>query len=207
MILDLDKLRNTEVKLAPYKYFIVENFIKTEFLKDAINSFPYIAKRGSFTLSSLKSDPFFIKLVDEFFSEELRNITAEKFLIDLNHSDKMITFRGHVGPLDGKIHIDSKGKIVTFLLYMNENWEEKSGGSLRILNGNTDINDFECDIEPKAGTLVVFECSPNAWHGHTQFVGPRKSMQFNYVKNGWYSKYEQVRHSFSALIKKLKFNI
>ena len=106
----------------------------------------------------------------------------------------MITFRGHVGPEDCKIHIDSN--------YMNENWSEEYGGSFRILKNNHDLDDYVHHITPRAGRLVVFECTLNAWHGHTNFVGPRKSMQFNYVKNSTYLIYEQLRHRVSAFIKK-----
>jgi SM-20-related protein len=88
---------------------------------------------------------------------------------------------------------------------MNSNWQTQQGGNLRILlNSQHDIADVACEIIPKIGTLVVFECAHNAWHGHLPFVGVRQSLQFNYVKNNRYLTYEKYRHRLSAFIKQLR---
>ncbi len=203
MILDIEKYKNTPVITAPYKYLVVEDFIKAEHLAQLLQEFPEIIARGSFPLSALKIDEFFGRFIDEFFTAELKQITAEKFALDLQETSGMITLRGHTGKEDGQIHRDSKGKVVTFLLYMNGNWAADQGGNLRVLNSQHNIEDFVCEVTPKAGTLVVFECADNAWHGHLPFVGARQSLQFNYVKNSCYLTYEKCRHRFSAFIKRV----
>ena len=42
---------------------------------------------------------------------------------------------------DGKIHTDSKSKVLTFLLYLNEEWDNEKG-LLRMLKNNFDLEDF-----------------------------------------------------------------
>jgi SM-20-related protein len=203
MIIDIQKFIDTPLIDKPYKHLIINNFIHTEFLDATIESFPYIPTRGSLPLSALQYNKKFALLIADLYSDELKRLTAEKFGLDLKNASKMLTLRGYTGSDDGKIHIDSKGKLITFLLYMNKEWPDENKGSLRILHNKNDIEHFAANIPPKAGTLVVFECTDHAWHGHTPFIGPRKSMQFNYVKTGTYLIYEQFRHKISAFFKNL----
>jgi SM-20-related protein len=55
-----------------------------------------------------------------------------------------------------KKHIDtfkaSSQRKITFILYLNENWQEEYGGHLRMYLKNNDIR----DILPQLGTLVCF---------------------------------------------------
>ena len=61
-----------------------------------------------------------------------RSAIAEKFDVDLAGRPKMYSLRGYTRAKDGQIHTDSKDKIITVLLYLNENWQQP-GGRLRIL--------------------------------------------------------------------------
>ena len=53
----------------------------------------------------------------------------------------MYTVRGFVREKDGSIHTDSETKIITVLLYMNEDWREDAG-RLRLLRSATDLEDY-----------------------------------------------------------------
>src|SRR3546814_12050926 len=92
----------------------------------------------------------------------------------------MVTLRGQSRAKDGAIHTDSKTKLVTALIYLNSAWES-DGGRLRMLNGPDDLEDYAAEVPPEAGTLVAFRCTPDAWHGHKPFVGPRRSIQLNWL--------------------------
>src|SRR5207302_7837402 len=99
---------------------------------DAINAdYPKVPKAGSFPLSEVTGGPAFGKMIDELNGPEFRAAFERKFGIDLQGRPSMITVRGRCGERDGKIHTDSKTKIVTVLLYMNSKWES-SGGQLRL---------------------------------------------------------------------------
>ena len=51
---------------------------------------------------------------------------------------------------DGKIHSDSKSKVLTFLLYLNEEWVNEKG-LLRMLKNNSDLEDFIQEIPASFG--------------------------------------------------------
>ena len=59
------------------------------------------------------------------------------------------------------------------------------------------------EVAPEAGTLVAFRCGAEAWHGHTPFVGPRRSVQLNWVSDETVLRRELGRHGLSAAVKKL----
>jgi Rps23 Pro-64 3,4-dihydroxylase Tpa1-like proline 4-hydroxylase len=102
---------------------------------------------------------------------------------------------------DGEIHTDSKTKLITVLLYMNEGWES-DGGRLRLLRSGTDLDDYVAEVPPNGGTLLAFRRADNSWHGHKPHEGPRRAIQLNWVTNQDVVDREQNRHRFSTKVKK-----
>ena len=109
----------------------------------------------------------------------------------------MYSLRGYTRAKDGQIHTDSKDKIITVLLYLNENWQQP-GGRLRILRNGHDVDDFAAEVPPDNGTLLVFKRSDNSWHGHHPFEGPRRSLQMNWMTSEGSKGWHKVRHTLSA---------
>ena len=58
-------------------------------------------------------------------------------------------------------------------------------------------------MPPVNGTLLVFPNGPSTWHGHKPFVGPRYSVQLNYMTTDRMARSELRRHRVSALVKRL----
>ncbi len=114
----------------------------------------------------------------------------------------MVTVRGQAGARDGKIHADSKSKLVTVLIYMNESWEA-SGGRLRLLRSPDNLDDMVAEVPPDAGTLLAFLVTPHSWHGHVPISGPRRVIQLNWVTDDSVVRREQARHRVSARVKRL----
>jgi SM-20-related protein len=85
----------------------------------------------------------------------------------------MITVRGRCSVKDGKIHSDSKTKIITVLLYMNSIWED-AGGRLRLHRSENNLNDVVFEVPPVEETLLAFKRSDNSWHRHKPFTGERR---------------------------------
>jgi Rps23 Pro-64 3,4-dihydroxylase Tpa1-like proline 4-hydroxylase len=115
----------------------------------------------------------------------------------------MVTVRAHCRARDGQIHTDSKGKLITVLVYLNQSWEA-DGGRLRLLRSPDDIDDYVAEVPPDEGTLLAFRCSDNAWHGHKSFEGPRRAIQLNWVVDDAYLRREQRRHRISAFFKSFR---
>ena len=171
-------------------------------LEEIDRDYPAITKPGSFPLEALRSGPSFAKLVHELHQPTFRKIVERKLAINLEKRPVTITVRGQARRTDGRIHLDSRSKLVTVLLYMNGRWEA-DGGRLRLLNSPDNLDDVVMEVPPARGTLLAFLNAPNAWHGHKPFQGERRVVQLNWVRNRWVVWREKTRHRVSALAKKL----
>jgi hypothetical protein len=202
-MLELNQLRETPLVSEPFEHLVVPRFVKAECLEAIGRDFPPIASGGSFPLKSLRYGPAFQRLTDELLGDELRHILAVKFDMDLSERPATLTVRGRTRPKDGQIHIDSKTKLITVLLYLNRHWTAE-GGRLRLLRSEHDLEDVVAEVPPDEGSLVAFRCRENAWHGHHPFDGERRSLQLNYVVSQSASRWSSLRHSMSAMLKSLR---
>jgi SM-20-related protein len=201
-MLDIEAFRSTALVREPFPYLIVPGFLKAEAREAVHKDYPEIAKPGSFPTTEVEYGPAFASMLAELQGPELRTAFEEKFDIDLTDRPTMVTVRGRAQAKDGRIHTDSKTKIITVLLYMNGQWEAP-GGRLRLLRSEASLDDMLAEVPPDEGTLVAFLVTPNSWHGHGQFIGPRRVIQLNWVTGEDVVKHEQARHRFSARMKKL----
>jgi SM-20-related protein len=202
LTLDLEGFEKTPLVHEPFEYLVVPEFVKSEVREAINNDYPKVREAGSFPLSELTFGPKFKELIDDLNSPEFRAAFERKFSIDLANRPTMITVRGRCSEKDGKIHTDSKTKIITVLLYMNSSWEN-AGGRLRLLRSENDLEDMLFEVPPVEGTLLAFKRSDNSWHGHKPFTGERRVIQFNWVTSEEVLRREQSRHRFSATIKKI----
>ena len=202
-MLKLDTLRATPIERDPFDYVIVRNFVEREKLAEVLADYPQVPGPGSHPPAGLKISGHFKELMDELLDGPFRKIVEEKFDIDLSGRPTMYTVRGFCRARDGKIHTDSKTKIITVLLYMNDDAWESSTGRLRILRNGTDLENFAAEVEPSGGTLLIFKRSDNSWHGHHPFEGKRRAVQLNWVTEQSVVDREQGRHGLSSTIKRI----
>jgi hypothetical protein len=200
--LDIAALRSTPLETEPYEHLIVEGFVPETHSADLIGSYPEIGQAGSFPLDTLKVEGAFAALIEEMNGEAFRKAVEDKFAVELEGKATMFTARGRCRAEDGKIHTDSKTKIITVLLYMNEAWDPQ-GGRLRLLRGAEDLDDYAREVPPGFGTLLLFKRSDRSWHGHLPFEGPRRVVQMNWVTSSRVAAWEQFRHKVSAATKRL----
>ena len=201
-LLKIDALARTPLQIEPYEYVVVEDFLDADAQGQILGGFPEMPDAGSFPLSELEVGPGLQALFDALEGAEFRKAVEQKFGLDLQGKPTMFTLRGRCDARDGRIHTDSKKKIITVLLYLNEGWQEE-GGRLRLLQNGEDLNAVAAEVSPKFGTLLVFRRSDNSWHGHEQYVGPRKVLQMNWVVSDKVAAWEQWRHRISAAAKRL----
>ena len=200
--IDLAALRNTPMATEPFDHIVVPGFVRSEALPAVSQDFPAIDRPGSYPVASVVYGAAFGELLAELQGPTLNDVVTEKFGIDLAHRPTMVSVRGRVRPRDGRIHTDSRGKLITALIYMNDGWEAP-GGRLRLLTRPDDLEAYTVEVPPEAGTLLVFRCTENAWHGHEPADGVRRSIQLNWVRDKSYLRREEARHRFSALFKGL----
>lgn len=201
-MLQLEALRNASLRTDPYPYTVVSDFIAQSELAQVLSDFPDIQSPGSIPVEEISGGPAYKALLQELEGDEFRQAVEKKFDISLSEFPIMTTLRGVVRKKDGRIHTDSKTKVATVLLYLNEIWEHDNG-CLRVLRNGTDMDDYVEEVPPLAGTLVIFRITDNCWHGHTPVEGKRLSIQMNYLVGEGARNKHQFFHRLSARVKKL----
>ena len=199
-MIDFNKLQSAEVDNTYYPFFTLDNCLLGNPSSLALaEDFPDIKSGGSIPPSSINLEESIKKLISDLESEEMKAILEEKLNVDLSNSEIVTTLRGFSRKKDGKIHTDSKSKIITLLLYLNESWEYETG-KLRMLKNEENLDDFIKEIPATLGSVVAFKVTENCFHGFLPFEGKRQSKQMNYVyrKN---VKTHKLRHFLSSLFK------
>lgn len=201
--LHIDKLEAATVATAPFTYTIVPGFLSPETVRRVNATYPLISAGGSYPIESLDAGMAIKEVIEELDGPEFERVVATKFGVELDGRPKMYSLRGYTRAKDGQIHTDSKDKIITVLLYLNENWKHE-GGRLRLLNSSRNVDDFAAEVPPDNGTLLIFKRSDSSWHGHHPFDGPRRSLQMNWMTSEGSRGWHKIRHTLSAAVKKLK---
>ena len=202
MHLNIDKLRATGLENKPFDYVIVPGFLSSECVSEIVATYPNISKGGSFPLDSVSISDTLQGVIDELDGPAFEQAIEKKFSVSLRGKPKMYSLRGYCRRTDGKIHTDSKDKIVTVLLYLNEAWSHESG-KLRLLRRGDDLEDYAAEVSPDNGTLLIFKRSDKSFHGHGPFDGVRRSIQMNWMTSENRRTFHKFRHKLSAGLKKL----
>lgn len=201
-ILKLDALKNAEVSSTPYPFFVVENAIVDSEVQSVIQEFPKIEQGGSFNIEDVEIKPHFDRFLKSLDTPEFRQILTDKFDVNVMEHPMMITLRGYSRQKDGRIHSDSKSKLLTILIYLNESWNAPNG-RLRILNDAQDINNYVAEINAGPGSLVAFKVTDNGWHGYIPYEGQRQSIQINFLTSEKANAKHKFFHGLSAKMKKI----
>jgi SM-20-related protein len=201
--IDLEAFEAATVTREPFPFTMVPRFVKQGALTGINADYPLVTHPGSFPLPTLKYGPAFADLIAAIQGPEFKHAVERKLGVDLTGRPTMVTARGVSAARDGQIHTDSRTKLITVLIYMNNAWEAKTG-RLRLLRGPSNLEDMIAEVPPDEGTLLVFKNEPNAWHGFHAFEGPRRVIQLNWVTDKGVVWREQNRHKVSAFFKRLR---
>tara|TARA_Y100000816_G_C26022918_1_gene535203 strand:- start:230 stop:856 length:627 start_codon:yes stop_codon:yes gene_type:complete len=200
-LLDKSQLNLAKVDKKFFPFFHVKNVLSIDFDPlDLVNDFPNIESGGSFPSDNLEEGNI-KKLVQELESDKFKAILEDKLEINLKDAEVVTTLRGFSRIKDGKVHTDSRSKIVTVLLYLNINWDNTIG-NLRLLKENNNLDNYIQEISSEYGNLVAFKVTDNCWHGFKPFEGKRLSIQLNYIYPKSLNAHK-IRHKLSSSFKKL----
>lgn len=199
-VLNLAALRAAPLKTDPFPFFSVERSIDDAMLSRVINDFPEIGDGGSFNVEDVAVNDDFRAFLNAIDSRDFRQIICDKFAVDVMDLPMMMTLRGYSRPKDGRIHTDSKTKLVTILIYLNAEWPATSG-KLRILRDDHDLENYVEEISPGPGALVAFKVTDNCWHGYPAYDGTRRSIQINFLTSTAAGNKHRFFHKLSAKLK------
>jgi SM-20-related protein len=178
----LDALDAAELQTDPFDYIVVPNFLPPKELKAVNADYPDIDTAANHDLRDLSCGPQFRQLIAELETDEFKQHLGDKFNVDLMQSPTSFTVRKYCERTDGHIHTDHASKIITVLVYFNERWDSE-GGCLRMLRSNSSLEDYTAEVKPLGGRLLAFHRTDWSWHGHKQFVGERRMLQYNFLSS------------------------
>ncbi len=196
-LLDLDALQRAPLTREPFTFTVVQNAIRPADAAAIRDDFPEIEDSGLLPVAATHHGPLFRRLIQELKSEETARAFSEKFGVNLVGRPLMITVRGRCAAKDGRIHTDTPTKLITVLLYFNDQWEA-SGGRLRLLRSPTDLNDMIGEVPPDLGTMIAFRRSDKSFHGHEPYEGVRRYVMINWMASEFAARRELFRHRVSA---------
>lgn len=199
-VMDCAKFATTPLVREPFDFIVVPGFIRPRAVAAASAAFPAHDLSGVLPAPSCCAADGFGKLLAALRRPETTRAFADKFGLPLSADTLMVTLRQRCRQQDGRIHTDSGSKVITALIYLNEDWSD-DGGRLRILRGPDDIEDMIAEVPPIAGTLLAFRRSDNSWHGHKPFEGVRRSIMLNWMIDATAARRELRRHALTARFK------
>lgn len=201
-ILDIEAIRSAPLDSDPYPHIINSQFIRSDAIAELEKDFPNIKISGFHPVENLELKGAFHHLIEELKGPQLTRALSEKFHIDLAAFPSFISVRKLSAAHEGRIHCDSTSKVMSLLLYMNQEWSHTEG-QLRILYNSTDITKYKAQLNPQMGTMFAFLRADNSWHGHTSFVGERRVVQVAWLRSSEEACRKKKRHRLSGFIKSL----
>lgn len=196
--LDWDVLETARLQRDPFDHILVRRALEPAAAVEIPREFPKITSPGSFALADAQPGPVLAGVIADLQSRRFRELMEDLFGVNLAHRATTVTLRGRCGTRDGFVHTDSRSKVLSLLLYLNDDWAGGEG-QLRLLRSQGGLHQPAVEVPAGMGSLVVFRRADNSWHGHTPFIGQRRVLQFNYVRADMTTLVSAVRHRLSAL--------
>ncbi|MCE4224336.1 2OG-Fe(II) oxygenase [Methylobacterium sp. C25] len=200
-ILNLDAVREAPVSRSPYTYFLGNGVLRRDAIDEIRQDFPAIAKPGYLTVDEVALKGRFKALIDELESDEFSRILGEKFGIDLVSCPRLTTIMKKSQLKYGAIHTDGPSKVMTLLVYMNDEWDAPAAGRLRVLYDGKNYEPFAVEVPPTMGTMFAFLRADNSWHGHEPFEGERRVVQVAWIKDASELERKKKRNGMAQFLK------
>ncbi len=195
--LRLDRLAAADAVREPFGFVVVPDFLSPETVAAVNRDYPKIEIPGNQDLEAVQYGPAFAEVVAAIEGPAMAAALGDKLEVDLTRSETTVTVRALCEQSDGNIHTDHWSKLVTAIVYFNEDWSADEG-QLRLLRSATDIEDYVAQVPPRGGTLLAFRRTPNSYHGHKRFVGPRRMVQTSWLRSGALARSSQRLARFAT---------
>ncbi|MGA8278935.1 MAG: 2OG-Fe(II) oxygenase [Rhodanobacteraceae bacterium] len=206
-LLDLAHLEraDTLVRTQPFAFLIAHGQLAESDRADLAADFPRYKSAGFFPYEASDCGPSLVRLVDALAAPEFANALGARLGIpNLGNYPSLVTICRSLNRRHGTIHTDSRSKIATALLYLNESWPETSEGCLRFLARSDSIEDLVApEVRPVYGNLIAFKRAANSFHGHLPCAGERRVVQIAWLTSDEEKARKTRRGKLSRLFKAL----
>lgn len=200
-ILSPDAISASDYSSDPYPHFLGKGFLRAESIEALRRDFPAIEKPGYLTVDDIELSGSFKQLIEEIESPELTEVLSQRFGLDLHQYPRLTTVRKWSRGNDGRIHSDGTSKIMTMLVYMNDEWQASEDGRLRVLYDEHNFDPYACEVPPTMGTVFGFLRRDNSWHGHKPFTGERKVVQTAWIVDSAQVERKKNRNTLAKFFK------
>lgn len=200
----LDQAAN-EVRTQPFAFLIAHDQLPESARNALATDFPRYPSAGFFPHEARDCGPSINRLIDELTSPAFADAIGQRLGIpNLGTYPNLVTICRALNKRHGTIHTDSKSKVVTVLVYLNESWPDISEGCLRFLHKIDDIDHLVVpEVRPVYGNLVAFKRAENSFHGHLPHEGERRVIQVAWLTSEEEKLRKTQRGKFSRVFKKL----
>ena len=196
---------DTHIRHEPFSFMTSAGLLDDAARAQLAADFPRYPGAGFFHHEAADCGPSINLLIEELTSATVADtIGAQLGIESLGQYPTLVTICRALNKRHGTIHTDSRSKIATALLYLNESWPDTSDGCLRFLKRADSIEDMICpEVRPMYGNFAAFRRSENSFHGHLPFAGERRVIQVAWLTSEDEKLRKTKRGKFSRLFKKL----
>lgn len=196
---------DTHIRHEPFSFMTSAGLLDDAARAQLAADFPHYPGAGFFPHEAVDCGPSINRLIEELTSATVADTIGAQLGIDsLGQYPTLVTICRALNKRHGTIHTDSRSKIATALLYLNESWPDTSDGCLRFLKRADSIEDMVCpEVRPMYGNFAAFRRSENSFHGHLPFAGERRVIQIAWLTSEDEKLRKTKRGKFSRLFKKL----
>ena len=159
---------DTTVLREPFPLLVAHGQLPADEVQALADDFPRYGSAGFFPSAPEDCGPSVRALVDAITAPAFADALGAQLGVEgLGSYPTLVTLCQSLNKRHGTIHTDSRSKVVTALVYLNEDWPDTSGGCLRFLRRIDDIDDVVLpEIRPLYGTITAFKRADNSFHGH-----------------------------------------
>ena len=205
-LLDAQNLSRSDTigSLEPFAYLLARAQLADERKAELARDFPNYPSAGFFPHEQADCGPSINQLIEELSSPAIADAIGLRLGVEnLSGFPTLVTICRSLNRRHGTIHTDSRSKVVTALLYLNEDWPDTSDGCLRFLKRADSIEDLVTgEIKPLYGNLVAFRRSENSYNGHLPYEGERRVIQIAWLTSDEEKLRKARRGRLSRLFKK-----
>jgi len=196
---------DTVVRTEPFSFIVAREQLPAGAASDLERDFPKYSGAGFFPYEEGDCGPSVNQLVADLINPAVATAVGRRLGIDnLGQYPTLVTLCRALNKRHGTIHTDSRSKVATALLYLNQSWPDTSNGCLRFLGRVDDVDSLVApELKPLYGNLAVFKRSDKSFHGHLPYEGERRVIQVAWLTSEEEKLRKTQRGKLSRLFKKL----